>query len=197
MSEKNLVDDSDDGEEEDDDYSPNKNENDGDEEHSDTSEETEHDADESNEEKKETEANIKSLDESKVDELWKSFTSTTSNSKTTTTAAATDSPKPVTKVVDYAGEKVTISVPTPPSLKRPAASSSASVLDRLGIGKKQKISTLEKSRLDWAAHKESESLTDDLDSHRRGKDSYVERKAFLERSELRQHDHFLTNVKKK
>ena len=46
-------------------------------------------------------------------------------------------------------------------------------------------------------HKESESLTNDLESHRRSKDSFVERKAFLQRSELREHDHYLTNVKRK
>ena len=200
MSEKNLVDESDDGDEEDDDdYTPNKNENDGagggDEEHSDTSEESEHDANESNEEKKETDDNVKPYDQSKTDELWKSFTSTTTTNPKP--APAAESPKPVTKILDYAGEKVSVPVPTPPSLKRPAASSSTSVLDRLGIGKKQKISTLEKSRLDWSTHKESESLIEDLDSHRRGKDSYVERKAFLERTELREHDHYLTNIKKK
>jgi hypothetical protein len=192
-SEKDLVDDSEEGED-DDDYIPTKNEND--EEQSDASEESEHDRNEPVEENnKEIDANIKPYDESKTNELWKTFTSTSSNSNITTTAA--DIPKPTTKVFDYAGEKVSVPVSTPPSLKRPAASSSNSVLDRLGIGKKQKISTLEKSRLDWSAHKESESLTEDLDSHRRGKDSYVEKKAFLQRSELRQHDHYLTNVKKK
>lgn len=195
MSEKNLVDDSDDDdEEEDDDYCPTKNEND---QQSDASEESEHDDDHLGndpvEETKQTDPDIKPYDESKTNELWKNFASTSSNSKAPPTTAS-DSPKPTMKILDYAGEKVSVPVPPTSSLKRP---SSNSVLDRLGIGKKQKISTLEKSRLDWSAHKESESLNDDLDSHRRGKDSYVERKAFLQRSEIREHDHFLTNVKKK
>jgi hypothetical protein len=201
MNEKDLINekvDSDD-EEEDDDYCPTKNDN----EQSDGSDESEHDDDvvnnqnEQEENKKQTDLNVKPYDESKTDELWKNFTSSTnSSSSSTTTTTETQSSKPTTKIFDYAGEKVSVPVPTNPSLKRPAASSN-SVLDRLGIGKKQKLSTLEKSRLDWHAHKQSESLTDDLDSHRRGKDSYVERKAFLERSELREHDHFLTNIKKK
>lgn len=205
MSNKDLIDEKVDSEdEEDDDYCPVKN----DKEQSDSSEESEHEdeaVNEQTESKKQTELNITPYDPSKTDELWKNFTSSTkSSSSTTTTTTSTppkitesQNPKPITKVFDYAGEKVSVPVPTNPSLKRPVASSSNSVLDRLGIGKKQKLSTLEKSRLDWNSHKQSEALVDDLDSHRRSKDSYVERKAFLERSEHREYDHFLTNVKKK
>ncbi len=199
MSEKNLTDENVDSEEEDDDYCPTKHDN----EQSDSSHESEHDADNQAEDEKPAILNVAPYDESKTNELWKNFASSTKATPppppTTTT---TVDPKPINKIFDYAGEKVSVPVPpTNPSLKRPAAAASSttsnSVLDRLGIGKKQKLSTLEKSRLDWSAHKESELLTEDLDSHRRGKDSYVEKKAFLQRSELREHDHFLTSVKKK
>jgi hypothetical protein len=213
MSEKNLIDENVDSEDEDDDYCPTKNDN----EHSDASDESEHDVDEDPQNEqigntKQDDLKITPYDESKTNELWKNFSSSTksSSSKTTDSPKVTSekpTPKPAivatNKIFEYAGEKVQVPVTTAPttasSLKRPAPSSTASnsLLDRLGIGKKQKLSTLEKSRLDWSTHKQTESLIEDLDSHRRGKDSYVERKAFLQRSELREHDHYLTSVKKK
>jgi len=213
MSEKNLVDEHVDSEDDDDDdYCPTKTNN----EQSDPSDESEHDDDdngttvEQTEDSNQKELKIAPYDESKTNELWKNFTSSSSTtadgSKTTTEIPKpqVQSPKPtpptINKIFDYAGEKVSVPVTTATtnssSLKRPSTTSN-SLLDRLGIGKKQKLSTLEKSRLDWNVHKESESLIEDLDSHRRGKDSYVEKKAFLQRSELREHDHYLTSAKKK
>uniref|UniRef100_V9KRR5 Craniofacial development protein 1 n=1 Tax=Callorhinchus milii TaxID=7868 RepID=V9KRR5_CALMI len=53
-------------------------------------------------------------------------------------------------------------------------------------GKKQKMSTLEKSKLDWEAFKEKEGIGDELAIHNRGKEGYIERKAFLERVDFRQ-----------
>lgn len=226
MSEQDLVNEEADSDDEDDDYCPVKNEH----EQSNSSGESENeDGDEDDvgvsstnntEDKKVVkDLNVTPYDESKTDELWKNFASSTKSSslstKTDSPKTTIEIPKPqeqtsksvtTTKIVEFAGEKISVPVTTSPkpstensSLKRPAPStaSASSVLDRLGIGKKQKISTLEKSRLDWDAHKESEALKDDLESHRRGKDSYVERKAFLQRSELREHDHYLTHVKKK
>ena len=215
MSKKNLIDekvDSDD-EEDDDNYCPIKN----DKEQSDASDESEHDDDDdvneatgNEQNEKQNDLNVTPYDESKTNELWKSFTSNTKAPSSSTTKdnakVATDSQKATTgtasKIFEFAGEKIAVpvtTIATTPtenvSLKRPASSNS--VLDRLGIGKKQKLSTLEKSRLDWSVHKQSESLVEDLDSHRRGKDSYVEKKAFLQRSEEREHDHFLNIVKKK
>ena len=231
MSKKNLVDESphlDDNndDDDDDDFCPTKTHN----EQSDLDDESEHsDDDDDNdalnnrtgkaEDEKQNDLNIIPYNESKTDELWKNFTSSTNSSSTKIHSSETtrdiekskiESTKlplpPITtnKVLEYAGEKIAVPITTMIStantpLKRPSSSSTSSnsILDRLGIGKKQKLSTLEKSRLDWNIHKESESLTDDLESHRRGKDSYIEKKAFLERSELREHDHYLMNVKKK
>ncbi|UJR10339.1 hypothetical protein I4U23_014545 [Adineta vaga] len=211
MSEQNLIDENvDSDEDEDDDYCPTKTNQ----QHSDSSADSEDDNDETTEDKEKiaskNQLDVTPYDESKTDELWKNFTSSTtkvSDKSKPTTEQSNLQPKVTTKVFEYAGEKVSVPVKTPiatptaavatsPSLKRPATTSS-SLLDRLGISKKQKLSTLEKSRLDWSAHKESEALIDDLDSHRRSKDSYVERKAFLERTEAREHDHYLTNAKKK
>ncbi|XP_019733709.1 craniofacial development protein 1 [Hippocampus comes] len=70
-----------------------------------------------------------------------------------------------------------------PSSKRPAGMSS--LLSRIG-GKKQKMSTLEKSKMDWDAFKYEEGITEELAIHNRGREGYVERKNFLERVDHRQ-----------
>ncbi len=41
------------------------------------------------------------------------------------------------------------------------------------IGKKSKISTLEKSKLDWERYKSDEGLNEEIQTHNRGKDGYV------------------------
>ncbi|XP_017289419.1 craniofacial development protein 1 [Kryptolebias marmoratus] len=86
------------------------------------------------------------------------------------------------------GDKEETSSPSQPSLhgssvKRPAGMSS--ILGRIG-GKKQKMSTLEKSKMDWDAFKVEEGITEELAVHNRGKEGYVERKNFLERVDHRQ-----------
>ncbi|KAM9754863.1 craniofacial development protein 1 isoform 1-T5 [Menidia menidia] len=70
-----------------------------------------------------------------------------------------------------------------PSAKRPVGMSS--ILNRIG-GKKQKMSTLEKSKMDWDAFKSEEGITEELAIHNRGREGYVERKNFLERVDHRQ-----------
>ncbi|KAM4572496.1 craniofacial development protein 1 isoform 1-T2 [Odontesthes bonariensis] len=70
-----------------------------------------------------------------------------------------------------------------PSAKRQAGMSG--ILSRIG-GKKQKMSTLEKSKMDWDAFKSEEGITEELAIHNRGKEGYVERKNFLERVDHRQ-----------
>ncbi|XP_037624239.1 craniofacial development protein 1 [Sebastes umbrosus] len=70
-----------------------------------------------------------------------------------------------------------------PSAKRPAGVSG--ILGRIG-GKKLKMSTLEKSKMDWDAFKSEEGITDELAIHNRGREGYVERKNFLERVDHRQ-----------
>uniref|UniRef100_A0A096LWE6 Craniofacial development protein 1 n=1 Tax=Poecilia formosa TaxID=48698 RepID=A0A096LWE6_POEFO len=70
-----------------------------------------------------------------------------------------------------------------PSAKRPAGMSS--ILNRIG-GKKQKMSTLEKSKMDWDAFKSEEGITEELAIHNRGREGFVERKNFLERVDHRQ-----------
>ncbi|XP_030366891.1 craniofacial development protein 1-like [Strigops habroptila] len=75
------------------------------------------------------------------------------------------------------------SLPTVSGVKRPSGMSS--LLEKIG-SKKQKMSTLEKSKLDWENFKEEEGIVEELAIHNRGKDGYIERKAFLERVDHRQ-----------
>ncbi|XP_077425717.1 craniofacial development protein 1 isoform X2 [Vanacampus margaritifer] len=70
-----------------------------------------------------------------------------------------------------------------PDSKRPAGMSG--LLSRMG-GKKPKMSTLEKSKMDWDAFKYEEGISEELAIHNRGRDGYVERKNFLERVDHRQ-----------
>ncbi|XP_075541773.1 craniofacial development protein 1-like [Dermacentor variabilis] len=60
-----------------------------------------------------------------------------------------------------------------------------SVLGRL-MNKKQRISTLEESKLDWDSFKQSEGIAEDLRNHNRGKDGYLEKQAFLQCTDERQ-----------
>ncbi|XP_044126255.1 craniofacial development protein 1 isoform X2 [Bufo gargarizans] len=121
----------------------------------------------------------------------------------------------ITKVFDFAGEEVRVTKEVdcssreakefikqqekgqlgqspPPSRTVTAASSGVkrpagigSILGTLG-SKKQKMSTLEKSKLDWESFKDQEGIVDELARHNRGKDGYIDRKAFLERVDYRQ-----------
>lgn len=60
----------------------------------------------------------------------------------------------------------------------------SSVLGQLG--KKTKISVLEKSALDWKSFKSAEGIDEQLQTHNKGKDGYLERQDFLQRTDLRQ-----------
>ena len=54
------------------------------------------------------------------------------------------------------------------------------------IGKKSKISTLEKSKLDWDRFKKQENIEEEINTHNKGKDGYLEKQDFLQRADLRQ-----------
>lgn len=70
------------------------------------------------------------------------------------------------------------------SMKRVGLGGISSVLGQ--IGKKAKISTLEKSKLDWDNYKKQENIEEELNTHNKGKDGYLERQDFLQRADLRQ-----------
>ncbi|RZF36038.1 hypothetical protein LSTR_LSTR005854 [Laodelphax striatellus] len=54
------------------------------------------------------------------------------------------------------------------------------------LGKKNKLSMLEKSKLDWDSFKKEEGIEEDLKTFNRGKDGYLEKQDFLQRADLRQ-----------
>ena len=72
--------------------------------------------------------------------------------------------------------------------KRPFAARGglSSVAAQLGGNKKQKLSTLEKSKLDWDTFKKAEGIEEDLKTFNQGKQGFLERKAFLERADMKQ-----------
>lgn len=55
-------------------------------------------------------------------------------------------------------------------------------------GKRQKLSTLEKSRLDWASFVDSKKLKDDLTTHNKG--GYLEKQAFLGRMDAKRDEQY-------
>uniref|UniRef100_A0A182RTS2 Craniofacial development protein 1 n=1 Tax=Anopheles funestus TaxID=62324 RepID=A0A182RTS2_ANOFN len=59
-----------------------------------------------------------------------------------------------------------------------------SVLDQ--INKKTKLNTLEKTKLDWTSFKRQEGIEEELQTHNKGKEGFLERRDFLERTDLRQ-----------
>ena len=69
-----------------------------------------------------------------------------------------------------------------PPLRSGGLSSFASQL----TNKKSKLSTLEKSKLDWDRFKSDEGIAEDLRSFNQGKKGFLERQAFLERADVKQ-----------
>lgn len=67
---------------------------------------------------------------------------------------------------------------------RPAGGGLGAVLGQ--IGKKNKLSTLEKTKLDWNSFKRSQGIEEELQTHNKGKDGYLERQDFLQRADVRQ-----------
>lgn len=115
----------------------------------------------------------------------------------------------ITKVYEFAGEevKVTKEVPVdsveaktavtkPQSTSLPSVPAAgrgqgkprgglSSVLGMIG-NKKQKLGTLEKSKLDWDRFKKAEGIEEELQTHNRGRDGYLDKLDFLQRTDLRQ-----------
>lgn len=115
----------------------------------------------------------------------------------------------ITKLFEFAGEEVRVEKEVPADsaearLTLPSSTDSntdpppsggrvvrkgglggiSSVLGQLG--KKAKISTLEKSKLDWDSYKKEENIEEEISTHNKGKDGYLGRQDFLQRTDLRQ-----------
>lgn len=74
------------------------------------------------------------------------------------------------------------------SLVAPIATKSSGGLANIlsQIGKKSKLSVLEKSKQDWDGYKKKEGIVEELVTYNKGKDGYLEKQDFLERTDLRQ-----------
>lgn len=120
--------------------------------------------------------------------------------------------KLVTQIFDFAGEKVEITKeiiePTTPSTdneqsdiktsgpsdgigRRPPFSGVKRTGGGIGsvlgqLTKKNKISVLDKSKLDWNTFKSSEGIDEELQTFNKGRDGYLERQDFLDRTDVRQ-----------
>lgn len=82
------------------------------------------------------------------------------------------------------------SKPLAPGLRRPKKrvsmfSSGAAGNDATKPAKEQKLNTLQKSRLDWAAHVDSEGISEELDEARRAKGGYLGKMDFLGRMDAK------------
>uniref|UniRef100_A0A1I8F970 Craniofacial development protein 1 n=1 Tax=Macrostomum lignano TaxID=282301 RepID=A0A1I8F970_9PLAT len=87
-----------------------------------------------------------------------------------------------TKIFEFAGESVAVQS----LLRRRAVQRSARQPPPPKA--RPKLSTLEKSRLDWESFKSSEGIGEDLAAYNRGKSGYLDRQAFLERADYRRYE---------
>uniref|UniRef100_A0A0P4W474 Craniofacial development protein 1 n=1 Tax=Scylla olivacea TaxID=85551 RepID=A0A0P4W474_SCYOL len=118
----------------------------------------------------------------------------------------------ITQVFEFAGEEVRVEKEVDAeSLEAQAAKCSAALASQSpgttkaqpGVGgikrgaglsglvslldsKKQKLTTLEKTKLDWNSFKSEEGIDEELEKHKKSKDGYLDKQAFLERADLRQ-----------
>ncbi|XP_062535352.1 craniofacial development protein 1-like [Armigeres subalbatus] len=114
----------------------------------------------------------------------------------------------ITKIFEFAGEAVevtedvsrsqTLKTASKPALgafngnagtvkqlgARPSGGGLGAVLSQLG--KKNKLSTLEKTKLDWNSFKRTQGIEEELQTHNKGKDGFLERQDFLQRADVRQ-----------
>ena len=123
-----------------------------------------------------------------------------------------DKPKMETEKVKYAGvdvevgktssqrllyaihilyERIVVAVPE----KNKKKDNVASIIEQLKGGKIKKINTIEKSQLDWDAHKATDkTVNEELNKHMKG-GTYLEKVAFLKRTERREYEKERENKK--
>lgn len=141
-----------------------------------------------------TGTSTKSAIESPKEEILPKATSVKRNvSNVNTSEKPKVEKRTVTEIFDYAGEvvKVTkeveiVDTKTPGSSckGKTGGSKLGEILNQ--IGKKNKISTIEKTKLDWNSFKRNEGLEEEIQTFNKGKHGYLERQDFLERADLRQ-----------
>lgn len=101
----------------------------------------------------------------------------------------------ITKVYDFAGESVTVSKKVSADSQEAEKFLSSSKRSATGGGlsgvvgsleKKAKLGCLDKSKMDWNRFVDENSIREELSTHNKGKDGYVEKQQFLERTDHRQ-----------
>jgi len=104
----------------------------------------------------------------------------------------------ITKVFDFAGEVVKVSkqvsADSKEAVKFLSGAGTSSATKRPGglagvvgsITKKPKMGCLDKSKLDWNQFVQEKNIREELSTHNKGKDGYVEKLEFLERADHRQ-----------
>lgn len=75
-----------------------------------------------------------------------------------------------------------------PSASFDGSGSGSGSAGKTAKGPKVKLTTLEKSKLDWAQHVDEEGLTEELDEASRAKGTYLGRMDFLGRMEGKRED---------
>lgn len=113
-----------------------------------------------------------------------------------------DSEEREKRIFEFAGETIvvennvikekikTADTPTTVSkLEGPSRRRGAGLTNVLGqLNKKNKLSTLEKSKLDWDTYKKEEGIEEEIVSHNKGKAGFLGRRDFLERTDVRQYE---------
>jgi len=144
-----------------------------------SSEESEESA--SNEDEKSFKKKLEQEDsKTDVDTLWEELKKSESSSIQTTLA-----PNEERNLKATTSASETVSIESHKVL-RPKNDNKNSLEDLLSTlsGKKKKLTTLEKTLSDWQNFKKKEGISEELKEH--AKNGYLERQAFLERSDLRE-----------
>ncbi|KAG5893869.1 hypothetical protein JTB14_005326 [Gonioctena quinquepunctata] len=127
-----------------------------------------------------------------------------SQSSTNKTSVKPPEKVKITQIFEFAGEEVKVEkevavdsaearlLSKPDDSNQPKTSLGKRSGGLSGIGnvlsqlsKKPKISTLEKTKLDWDNYKKEHAIEEELQTHNRGKDGYLDRQDFLQRADLR------------
>ncbi|KAI1285212.1 Craniofacial development protein 1 [Halotydeus destructor] len=139
-------------------------------------------------------------EKAKSDALWAELNADDKPVTKAATSASSSSFKKSTEEVvnDDKGPLATLKVATLPTVSGLAALRQASsglkpkpATSRLsslvaGFGKKNQPSTLLKTKADWDSYKSEAGISEELREHTKSKDSFVERQAFLQRTDVRQ-----------
>ncbi|XP_058066966.1 craniofacial development protein 1 [Anopheles bellator] len=108
---------------------------------------------------------------------------------------ADDKRPTVEQIFEFAGERVEVPNEERRAQEKDSAPKTTKGLPLRGtglasvlnvIGKKNKLSTLEKTKMDWNRFKRHEGIEEELQTHNKGKDGFLERRDFLERTDVRQ-----------